>query len=530
MESYFTFPEYWKTGPPSPAPLSILLKGNGDGEKSGDRLSSTSNLTHTIDCADIEQQSESTIDPRQLDWDDLNDCDNPVNWPKWQRYYHIVPPAVISFSATLGASIITPSAPALQAEFDISSTLSLVPLSLYVLALGFGPLLAAPLSETYGRRVVYLVSTPLAGILTLGAGFTTHIWSLSLLRFLAGLTFSPSLAIGTGSVGDVTKPESRALPSALYIMCPFLGPALGPVLGSIISVRKSWRWTQYTLVFFAVFSTALAAASKETFKRTILVRRARRRGLKLSPEPSAVERTKILLTVTLVRPLHMLLTEPIVAFFSLYTAFNFATIFAFFAAFPYVFRTVYGFDTIASGLVFVSVGVGGVLAVPTIIVCDKYFYQPQVRRVRASGQEGNVAPEHRLYPALMAGVGLPIGLFWFAWTARPGVPWISPVLAAAPFSWGNSTIFIAATAYLLDTYQALNGASAMAANSLLRYVLGAVFPLFILQMYRALGIEWATSLLGFVSVVLVPVPWVLFYFGSKIRKRSSYDTVKVAGE
>jgi hypothetical protein len=84
----------------------------------------------------------------------------------------------------------------------------------------------------------------------------------------------------------------------------------------------------------------------------------------------------------------------------------------------------------------------------------------------------------------------------------------------------------AVATYLLDTYQALTGASAFAANGLLRYLLGAVFPLFALQMYEKLGTGWATSLLAFIAVVLMPIPWVLFKFGRSIRARSSYDTLK----
>lgn len=118
------------------------------------------------------------------------------------------------------------------------------------------------------------------------------------------------------------------------------------------------------------------------------------------------------------------------------------------------------------------------------------------------------------------------------------------MVAAVPFAWGNLSIFIgssrllspaafstnnasAAANYLIDTYQALNGASAIAANGLLRYTLGGVFPLFTLQMYHNLGINWATSLLGFISVALMPVPWVLFKYGKQIRARSAYDTLKV---
>ena len=127
----------------------------------------------------------------------------------------------------MGTSIYTPAFGAIQNDFHVSSTVSILPLSLYVLALGFGPVLAAPLSETYGRRYVYLISTPVAALLTMGAGFSQNIWTLCILRFLAGLAFSPSQAIGGGSVADVTKLEERAIPASVFISTPFLGPTLG---------------------------------------------------------------------------------------------------------------------------------------------------------------------------------------------------------------------------------------------------------------------------------------------------------------
>lgn len=171
---------------------------------------------------------------------------------------------------------------------------------------------------------------------------------------------------------------------------------------------------------------------------------------------------------------------------------------------------------------------------------NKKFYLPQhhaaaakhQQQLAASAKDGTtsptgpapVAPEHRLYPALLGTILLPIGLFWFAWTARSDVHWISPILAGIPFAWGNLLIFMGAATYLVDTYGALNGASSLAANGLLRYALGAVFPLFALQMYKKLGIAWATSLLGFVSLALLPIPWILFKYGHRIRAMSKYPT------
>jgi MFS family permease len=112
-------------------------------------------------------------------------------------------------------------------EFGVSQTVALLPLSIYVLALGAGPLLAAPISETFGRYVIYLVSPPLGMIFTLGAGFSKNIATFIILRFFAGLFFSPALAVGAGTNADMFPPIKRAIPTAFYVLTPFLGPSFG---------------------------------------------------------------------------------------------------------------------------------------------------------------------------------------------------------------------------------------------------------------------------------------------------------------
>ena len=91
-----------------------------------------------------------------------------------------------------------------------------------------------------------------------------------------------------------------------------------PVIGAFVTVRKGWRWTQWTLIFFAIFAFILTTFARETHQNTILTRRAKHRKLPLppSPFPSRSAKIRFLITVTLIRPLHMLITEPIVAFLS----------------------------------------------------------------------------------------------------------------------------------------------------------------------------------------------------------------------
>lgn len=49
---------------------------------------------------DLERgKEEQQAPPAVLDWDGPDDPENPMNWPKWKRHFHVVPPAVISFAA-----------------------------------------------------------------------------------------------------------------------------------------------------------------------------------------------------------------------------------------------------------------------------------------------------------------------------------------------------------------------------------------------------------------------------------------------
>jgi MFS family permease len=121
-------------------------------------------------------------------------------------------------------------------QFGVGTTTALLPLSLYVLALGLGPILGAPLSETYGRQMIYLLSPPLGALFTLGSGFAPNFATLAILRFLAGMFFSPSLAIGAGTIADTHPPWARAPATTLYILSPFLGPALGCVHPTLLTV------------------------------------------------------------------------------------------------------------------------------------------------------------------------------------------------------------------------------------------------------------------------------------------------------
>lgn len=117
----------------------------------------------------------------------------------------------------------------LRDEFGVTTTQAILPLSLYVFALGLGPVVGGPLSETVGRLPVYMGGLIGGTLFTLGAGLSHSFAGLNILRFLAGFCFAPSLAIATGTINEIYKPVKRGLPSTLFILTPFLGPGLALV-------------------------------------------------------------------------------------------------------------------------------------------------------------------------------------------------------------------------------------------------------------------------------------------------------------
>jgi|TARA_R110002003_G_scaffold130_8_gene12215 ABC-type Co2+ transport system permease subunit len=130
--------------------------------------------------------------------------------------------------------------------------------------------------------------------------------------------------------------------------------------------------------------------------------------------------------------------------------------------------------------------------------------------------------EYRRLPlACVAGPFFVISSFWLGWTARDDVHWIVPTLAGILFGMGYLCLFMALLNYLVDAYE-IFAASAMAAASLSRSSFAAILPFAARPMYRTMGVAWATSLLGFLSLALCVVPFVFLRFGGKMRERSRF--------
>lgn len=462
-----------------------------------------------------------------FDWTGPDDPDNPRNFSLARRIFSIVSVTLLAFVATLAGAIYAPAQDDVAADLGCSHEVAVLPLSLYNLGLAFGPLVGAPLSETYGRKAVFVLATPVFAAFTIGGGFCTTIASLTVCRFFAGMFAAPLVSNASAIIMDCTEGTGRGVSLGAYYVVPSFGAGFGPFIGGFIVMAKGWRWTQWTSVMLAAACYISVCFTRETYKKVVIQRRAIRLGL----QDSSSQRTspgrafRYFATTLIQRPLHMLFTEPIVLLVSLYNGFLFGLTYTFVVAVPWIFRHYYDFSQTGETLSFLGLSCGTLLGSIPLLTIDFKFYQKRLLRWRRTHDEDDrFPPENRLVPAMLGSFILPVSLFVVAWTAHFRVHWMVPIVFQGGVMFGSLLVYVGANLFMLDAYGPLYGASASGAMMLTRYTFSAAFPLFALQMYKALGVGWATSLLGFVTVVMAPIPWCFWVYGERIRRRSRYET------
>ena len=194
-----------------------------------------------------------------------------------------------------------------------------------------------------------------------------------------------------------------------------------------------------------------------------------------------------------------------------------AIFYMYFEAYPLIFQGIYSMNAGITGLAFLPIAVGACFAC-AIFVC----YDSILQRAKKRNEHWSSIEEYRRLPlACLGGPLMVVSLFWLGWTASPNIHWIVPLLAGVSFGIGYLLIFMALLNYLTDAYQVF-AASALAAATCCRSIFGAALPFAATIMYRTLGIAWASSLLGFLSLGMTIIPFAFVKYGDRIRANSKF--------
>ena len=223
--------------------------------------------------------------------------------------------------------------------------------------------------------------------------------------------------------------------------------------------------------------------------------------------------TAQLFRFSIIRPAKMLTRSTICFAMSLYVAITYTYLYILFTTFTAVFTKQYHWHGGITGLSFLGLGIG------SIIGQFAYIHYGN-RTVSKHIAQGDFKPEQRLQIMCIGGFFLPIGLFIYGWSAYYQTHYMVPLLGTGIIGFGLLMTFMPANTYLIDVFTT-HAASAMAANTVLRSLMAALVPLSSQKMYAALGLGWGNSLLAFVSLALVPIPFLFIKYGERIRSRST---------
>lgn len=454
----------------------------------------------------------------------------PSNWSFGKKLKHTLLYGLVTFCAQFNSTTFSSErfAELMKEQFGISREVAMLSSSFYLLGIAFGPMVFAPISEVYGRKIGVLIPFMLSAVFAFAVATSYNVPSIMVYRFLSGFFCGAPIVSSGGVLADMySDPSIRGKYLGVYALFVNMGPSTGPVISSLLMYSRpstdlsAWRIPPYFtgLITLTLFITCELFLD-ETYQPVVLQRRARQLRLTTGQYKihCAHDMWKLefrdVVRDHLVRPFRMLFT-PIVFVIVMFAAYVFGVFYIFATTIPVVMKMAKGWDGTVGTLLNIPLLFG------TLVGCIlNMLYAKRFQRTIIANH-GIVIPEERFPLVMLVGWTMPAGIFVFAWTARDHIHWIVPAIGVFLLGIGFVNIFQGCLNYLVDTYTRY-AASAIAANTFLRSIFAAAFPLFSKQMFDSLGVQWGGSLIGFIALGMIPIPFVFYKYGAGIRTRRPY--------
>ncbi|KAK6822005.1 MFS multidrug transporter [Apiospora arundinis] len=343
-------------------------------------------------------------------------------------------------------------------------------------------------------------------------------------RFIGGFASAVPAVVTAGSVEDIFNTRTRIWIVVLWNGGSTAGLCFGPVYAAYIQAACGWKWVYY--------SSAIVTAV--TFLYLIGVRESR---------PSKILKTKItklmgcgkihnldwhnpdhspdmasFVNLVVIRPVHLLCTEPLVIMVTAISSISWGIIY-FFTESLTIDYTSMGFSKTQASLPFLAMASG------VLLTLFPRLWDTKVAK-RRQAQHKPVEPEDKIMAFAFAAPALAAGLAWYAWTVPPAasadnVPWIAPTLALAPVGFAVNEMAYTLSGYLADAYL-LYAASAFCGLAFVRALVSGLMPLAARGLHASLGANLAGTVVAALALVFCAAPWVLFRYSRRLRRRSPF--------
>ncbi|KDN37818.1 MFS general substrate transporter [Tilletiaria anomala UBC 951] len=490
---------------------------------------------------DLKLTLTATGDPSvvYIDWGP-GDPDNPLNWSTSRKWAICSVCFTFAMLTAINATGYSATQEAITAEFGCSNEVFLIGNMTYFISIAFTPMVLAPLSESLGRQVIYLIAAVLYALLYIPQALAPNIVAIIVVRWFQGCCASVGNSMVGGSVSDVFPTVKRGLPLSVFCLLVYVGQSFSPTVSAyIVPSHLGWRFVfWWQSILGAVVFLAMLLLMRETRGTYLLSRRAKRLTKQSMHQYQQQEQSSgkadeessrrpgymtyrcraddergsfmTMARTSLSRPFVYLLTEPVCLVFSLWVAVAWGTVFLSLTSVPVAFREAYGFTNAQSSLVLLGIAPGSILG------WALNFHQDRLYAKAAAKNGGKAPPEARLYYPCIGGLVFPAGLFMYAWGTRAGVHPSVGIIGFVIFNTGVYFVYVGVFSFLSDVY-ARYASSALAAQSWLRNVFAGFFPLFGVIMYERQAPPIATTIIASIGLALGIVPFALLKYGSRLR-------------
>ncbi|KAH8804390.1 putative bicyclomycin resistance protein [Xylogone sp. PMI_703] len=449
----------------------------------------------------------------------------------------ILTATLASVFSPLSANIYYPALSAIQKELGISEGMLNMTITSYMIFQGLSPTFIGSLSDTIGRRPVYIVCFLIYIAANVGLIFQTTFIGLLLLRCLQSSGSSSTVNLAYGVTADVVTSAERGRYVGLASVGPIIGPTLGPIIGGAISQYYGWRYifvvlTGLALVMLAFIVVFLPETCRNivgngsleppsVWNKPLISLLLKRKGNEDQDEiiegQQAIEAArKKGGRPTPWKSLTLLFTHP-TGCVILFNGFTFATYYAVTTSLTWSFASTYHFDEIQIGLSYIPIGLGSMLAALSNGFLLDWNYRRSIKnvlgRTLARGEHldhetglalGFHIERARLQIVIPAVLFAMSAMIAYGWSVRLALTPAVPLALLFAFGWMGTAAYSGMNVLIVDL-NLKSPATATAANNLVRCMLGALGAMVIMPLINTIGMGWTFVVISGVWIVLSPL-------------------------
>lgn len=189
----------------------------------------------------IKETMPGEIETFKVDFE-LDDVTNPKNFSTLYKIWLVFQMSMLAMTGALGSSIISPASTQIGDYTNVSTEATSLTVALYVLGWAFGPIIWAPVSEVYGRRLGMLPAIFVLGSFSIGTATSKNAESIFLIRFFGGIFASAPISNVPAALGDMFPPATRGNAMTFVAFCITGGPTLGPIMSSALTINHDLGW------------------------------------------------------------------------------------------------------------------------------------------------------------------------------------------------------------------------------------------------------------------------------------------------